>query len=117
MNFIETERLILRSWKKSDLEPFKNMNKDKNVMQYSGNILSDEESTNYYNKIIAHFIWHGFGLFAVEIKSTNTFIGYIGISIPPHDFWPMNRPCVEVGWRLMFGYWGNDMLPKELKLL
>ncbi len=76
-------------------------------MQYSGNILSDKESEDYYKKIITHFAWHKSGLFAVEIKSTGTFMGYIGLSIAPYDFWPMNRPCVEIGWCLANPHWGK----------
>ncbi|GHD15858.1 hypothetical protein GCM10007147_03720 [Nocardiopsis kunsanensis] len=46
----------------------------------------------------------GFGLFAVEIRSTGELAGFTGLSIP--DFMPEVLPAVEVGWRLGRAHWG-----------
>ena len=43
MNYIETGRLILRSWKPEDLPLFAEMNKDSRVMRYFPATLSDAE--------------------------------------------------------------------------
>ncbi|ARX88450.1 acetyltransferase [Streptomyces alboflavus] len=40
----------------------------------------------------------GFGLFAVEIRSTGELAGFTGLSVP--HFLPEVLPAVEVGWRL-----------------
>ncbi len=41
MNYIETDRLILRSWKQGDLPLFAKMNKDSRVMRYFPAILNE----------------------------------------------------------------------------
>ena len=45
-----------------------------------------------------------FGLWAVEIIDTNTFIGYVGLC--PATFDAHFTPAVEVGWRLARFSWG-----------
>ena len=47
----------------------------------------------------------GFGLWAVELKTTQDFIGFIGLNVPG-DPLPFS-PCIEIGWRLAFDYWGR----------
>lgn len=47
----------------------------------------------------------GWGLWAVEIKSTREFIGYVGLHIPTMEL-PFS-PCIEIGWRLAFQHWGK----------
>ena len=97
MNYIETGRLILRSWKPEDLPLFAEMNKDSRVMRYFPATLSDAETEAFYNRIQSEFDSKGWGLYAVEIKSTCEFIGYVGLDA---DF----TPGVEIGWRLAADY-------------
>ena len=66
--YMETERLILRSWKTEDREPFAEMNYNGNVMRYFPATLSVEESNAFVDRINAEFEETGFGLYAVEIK-------------------------------------------------
>lgn len=68
MTYIETERLILRSWKPEDLPAFIAMNMDKRVMRYFQATLSEAETTAFYNRIQDEFDRDGRGLYAVEIK-------------------------------------------------
>lgn len=102
---IETERLILRKWKEEDLEPFSRMNTDVRVMEYYPKLLTFEETKAFIERISRHIEDHGYGLFACELKDTGEFIGYVGLSIPiiETEF----TPCVEIGWRLAFHYWGK----------
>ena len=51
MIVIETDRLILRSWKQGDLPLFANMNKDVRVMRYFPAILNDSETEAFYRRI------------------------------------------------------------------
>lgn len=81
MVYIETERLILRSWKPEDLPLFIAMNKDEQVMRYFPAILSDGETMAFYKRIQDEFNQKGWGLYAVEIKSTGEFIGYVVASM------------------------------------
>ena len=102
MNYIETGRLILRSWKPEDLPLFAEMNKDSRVMRYFPATLSDAETEAFYNRIQSEFDSKGWGLYAVEIKSTCEFIGYVGLHEIGFD--ADFTPGVEIGWRLAADY-------------
>ena len=46
-----------------------------------------------------------FGLWAVEVIGIADFIGFTGLSVP--RFEAHFTPCIEIGWRLAFDYWGH----------
>ena len=102
---LQTQRLILRSWRASDLEPFARMNADAEVMNYFPSVLSRQESDRLVGRIEEHHQAHGFGLWAVEVRATGAFIGFVGLSVP--SFQAHFTPAVEVGWRLARPFWGN----------
>lgn len=102
---IETDRLILRRWQPSDLVPFANLNADPRVMEFFPATLSRSETEAMTSKIEARMGQQGFGLWAAEVKRTKDFIGFIGLDVPGYPL-PFS-PCVEIGWRLAFDYWGN----------
>lgn len=103
--YIETERLILRSWKDSDKTTFAEMNSNENVMRYFPAHLSVEESNAFAERIKAEFEETGFGLYAVEIKATGEFIGYVGFHRFSFDA-PFS-PGWEIGWRISDRHWHN----------
>ncbi|PWU05421.1 MAG: GNAT family N-acetyltransferase [Verrucomicrobia bacterium] len=105
MNFIETERLILRDWQAQDFQPFAEMNSDPRVMEFMLKPLTSEETKAFFKKITTQIENQGFGLLATVLKDSNEFIGFVGLSIP--NFQPQFTPCVEIGWRLAYKYWGN----------
>lgn len=105
MQPIFTERLVLRSWRKEDIEPFAAMNQDCRVMECFPNILSIDETVAFIEKINAHFAQHGFGLYACTLRDSHEFIGFVGLNIP--TFEAHFTPCVEIGWRLAFDHWGK----------
>lgn len=102
---IETGRLVLRRWNARDAEPFANLNADPRVMEFFPTTLSRKESDAIIDKIETGIDRHGFGLWAAELKYSQTFIGFIGLSVPGYSL-PFS-PCVEIGWRLAYDYWGN----------
>jgi RimJ/RimL family protein N-acetyltransferase len=102
---MRTERLVLRHWRNSDRQPFARLNADIRVMEFLPSVLSEQESNSLVDRIEAHFLEHGFGLYAAEIRSERRFIGYIGLSVA--TFHAAFTPCVEIGWRLARGYWGR----------
>ena len=75
---IETNRLILRQWRKKDFNLFSELNSDVDSMQYFPNILSQKESDSLAHKIKKNISINGWGLWAIEIKSTGKFAGYVG---------------------------------------
>lgn len=103
--YTETERLILRSWDVADRLPFAEMNRNDNVMKYFPALLSTEESNAFVERIIAEFEETGFGLYAVEIKNTGEFIGYVGFH--RFNFDAFFSPDWEIGWRISDRFWHN----------
>lgn len=113
MIYIETERLILRDWKKTDLEPFCQMNADERVMTYFPKTLTKEDTSTFYETILTEFKEYGFGLYAVEVKETHEFIGFIGFHRA--TFESEFTPCVEIGWRLKADAWGKGYATEGAK--
>lgn len=103
--YIETEHLILRDWAEADIPAFARLNSDGKVMEYFLKPLSRQETEAFYQRIQQEFASYGYGLYAVEEKVSNCFIGYVGFhNVPPEmDF----APAVEIGWRLLPEYWGR----------
>ena len=113
MSYIETDRLILRSWKEEDLPLFAKMNKDARVMRYFPSTLSEEQTESFYNRIQSEFKRNGWGLYAVELKSNGTFIGYVGLHEIGFD--ANFTPGVEIGWRLDADYHNQGLATEAAK--
>ena len=113
MSYIETDRLILRSWKLEDLPLFIEMNQDARVMRYFPSILTDEQTESFYNRIQSEFERNGWGLYAVELKSNGTFIGYVGLHEIGFD--ANFTPGVEIGWRLDADYHNQGLATEAAK--
>ena len=113
MNFAETDRMILRSWKPEDLPLFIEMNKDARVMRYFPSILTDEQTESFYKRIQSEFERNGWGLYAVELKSNGTFIGYVGLHEIGFD--ADFTPGVEIGWRLAADYHNQGLATEAAK--
>ena len=102
---LTTHRLTLRHWRDEDSESFAAMNADPRVREYYPSVLTQAESDASMGRIRGHFEEHGFGNWAVELRGRPGLIGYAGISHP--SFPSPCGPCVEIGWRLAFAYWGH----------
>jgi RimJ/RimL family protein N-acetyltransferase len=102
---ISTERLVLRRWRVEDREPFAALNADPRVMEHFPACLDRAASDAMVDRIEAHFVKHGFGPWAVEVRGGAPFIGYVGLAVPRFDAPFM--PAVEIGWRLAFDAWGH----------
>jgi [ribosomal protein S5]-alanine N-acetyltransferase len=102
---IKTQRLGLRKWQESDLEPLFAMNQDEQVMRYFPNILSQIDTEQMFNRLNLHFEEYGYGLFAVDKLEAQEFIGFIGLTHP--RFEAFFTPCVEIGWRLKSSEWNK----------
>ena len=107
IHHLQTSRLILRNWKQNDIEPFAILNSDPRVCEFLPNVLSQEETLTSVMKIQSHFKKHAFGLFAVELISTKTFIGFVGLKYFSFD--SHFTPSVELAWRLSWENWGQGL--------
>ena len=101
---LETERLILRRWKPTDVEPFAAMNSDPQVMEFFPASLSFKQSAEMALRIEEGFESQGFGLWTLERRDSGEFIGFTGFNRP--KFESHFTPCVEIGWRLAHAHWG-----------
>lgn len=104
-HILETERLRLRTWREDDRLPFAIMNADSRVMEHFPAPLSKKESNQLVDKIESHFDEHGYGLWAVEEKSSGEFIGFTGLNNV--TFEAHFTPNTEIGWRLAYDAWGK----------
>lgn len=102
---LETDRLILRQWRQSDLDAFWAMGQDREVMEFLLPLANRAASDAVADKLKNHIEEHGFGFWALEEKDGAPFIGFTGILRVGDDL-PF-APAAEVGWRLARAYWGK----------
>lgn len=102
-----TERLILRGWLDSDIEPFVEMCADERVMEHFPSVMTREETKAMVSAIKDRFDSNGFGLWAVEYSGR--FAGYVGLNFTGPTFTTSFAPCHEVGWRLAPWAWGQGI--------
>ena len=111
---LASDRICLRQWRDEDRDAFAAMNSDARVMEFFSSRLSREQSDAMVDFIQKHFNQHGFGLWAVEVPGIAPFIGFTGLAVP--SFSAHFTPCVEIGWRLAFEYWGHGYATEAARL-
>lgn len=99
----ESERLGFRRWQEADKILFAQMNADRKVMRYFPNPLTREESDQLIAKFECHFQEKGYGIWAVELKESKKFIGFIGLLTIRMDV--DFQDSTEIGWRLDYPFW------------
>lgn len=103
----------LRQWRDEDLVVFAQLNADPEVMRYFPATLSVEQSDALAHRCRSLIAQQGWGLWALEEKASAAFIGFTGLNIPADDL-PCS-PCVEIGWRLVKGAWGNGFVSEAAR--
>jgi 3-dehydroquinate dehydratase/shikimate dehydrogenase len=102
---LSTQRLLLRQWRESDLEPFARLNLDPEVMRYFPALLAREQSDALAERQRRLIELRGWGLWAVETIEGARFVGCVGLA--EALFHAHFTPAVEVGWRLAHDEWGK----------
>ena len=104
---LQTDRLLLRRWRETDIAGFARLCADPEVMKFIGN--GETRTANQAERAVRTFEaeWEskGYGLFAVELRASGDFLGFAGLSTP--DFLPEVMPAVEIGWPFDRTHWGN----------
>jgi RimJ/RimL family protein N-acetyltransferase len=101
---INTERLIMRGWRDSDLAPWAAMNADPEVRRYLGPLLTLEQASAWVLNFQDDLDSRGFGFWALEIRASGEFIGFTGLDAVDEE---MPFTGIEVGWRLARSAWGH----------
>jgi RimJ/RimL family protein N-acetyltransferase len=102
---LHTPRLLLRPWQDSDRAPFAALNADPEVMRYFPALQTREASDRSIDTWNAEHAERGWSNWAVALKASGEFIGFIGLSVPKRALPFM--PCVEIGYRLARRHWGH----------
>jgi len=101
---IETARLMLRQFREDDLDAWSSICSEPEVMRYAsmaGVPLTREQSGKWLHSMQDHWQALGYGMWAVDEKSTGRLIGRVGLQYPP------GFPGTEVAWMLGTAYWGR----------
>jgi RimJ/RimL family protein N-acetyltransferase len=103
MTTLETDRLTLRMFREDDFEQYARICADAEVTRYLGESkpLARWEAWRQMAMIIGHWHLRGYGLWAVEEKTTGHLLGRIGF------FNPEGWPGFELGWVLDRESWGK----------
>lgn len=106
---IETDRLILREIRLTDLDGMFELDSNPDVHKYLGNkpIKTKEESLKIILSVINQYKERGIVRWAVIEKSTGEFIGWSGLRF--NTEYNMNgfTKYYDVGYRLIKRYWGK----------
>jgi RimJ/RimL family protein N-acetyltransferase len=99
---IETERLLLRQFRLSDIDAYAEICADPEVMRFlGGKPFTRAEAWRHMATMLGHWQLRGYGMWAAEEKATGRLVGRIGFVHP--DDWP----DFEVAWTLGRSYWGR----------
>ena len=101
---LETERLILRGWRQDDVAPLSAIYRDSEVAAWLGWPDPDQVEASI-ERWVEHWRMYGFGLWALEEKSSGALIGRVGL-VNQLD-WTASPQDAEVGWALARSAWGN----------
>lgn len=106
---IETERLLLRELRETDLKGMFALDSDPDVHKYLGNkpVKTIEESKKILESVFTQYKERGIGRFAVIEKSTGDFVGWSGLRL--NTEYNMNgfTKYYDVGYRLIKRFWGK----------
>ena len=98
---LETDRLLLRWFREDDFPGYLEIASDPEVMKFIGGVQTPFEAWRAMSSHIGHWYFRGYGVFAVEEKSSGKLVGRIGFINPP------TWPGFELGWTLARSSWGK----------
>src|ERR1700733_3808668 len=113
MKILETQRLILRSFRMTDLDAMGSIDADPKVCEFLPAISTRENTTAGIQRIMSHEQQKGYSLYAVELKATHEMIGWIGLMTPSCE--AHFTPTIEIGWRLASQHWNQGYATEGAK--
>ncbi len=104
---IETERLLLRDWRDTDIAPFVRHTNTPAVMRWLGGVQAEAELESVVrDRLMRWQAERGFTFWAVERKADGALLGFCGLKIADTPGAPIEG-AHEVGWRLREDAWGQ----------
>lgn len=100
---LQTERLRMRWFREEDHEQFCKISADPEVMRFlgDGKPMAAMDVWRQMATFMGHWYFRGYGVWAVEEKSTGKLVGRIGFMNPA------GWPGFELGWTLGREFWGR----------
>jgi RimJ/RimL family protein N-acetyltransferase len=91
---LETSRLVLRQFCEKDNDSYSQLMQNSGVVRFldNGNTLNTFESWHHLSMLLGHWVFKGFGCYAIEEKLSRKFIGKVGL-YSPHQW-----PGIELTW-------------------
>ena len=105
---------MLRQWRDGDWVGLHRTYGDPEVMSWIGANAADIAATAAaVGRMSMHWRLLGYGMFAMEERSTGEIVGRVGLML--HPDWPLEGPKVEVGWTLQRSAWGRGYATEGAK--
>jgi RimJ/RimL family protein N-acetyltransferase len=126
---LESERLVLRPWRATDVAGYAPIIGDAEVMRFMGTgwryrvkraaakvvaRVSDVEARRAVAALERHWQRNGYGEWAVEEKAGGELIGRVGFV--HHPDWPADPAKIEIGWTLARSAWGRGFATEGARM-
>ena len=108
---LETERLTLREYAQDDFSDLASVISDAETMKYYVKPYDEAGVQRWLDWSLGNYEKHGFGLWAIELKTTGEFIGDAGITLQPID----GEWLPEVGYHINKKYWRRGFASEAAK--
>ncbi|PCJ95934.1 MAG: GNAT family N-acetyltransferase [Hyphomicrobiales bacterium] len=106
---LETQRLILRGFTQADFEPLAAFFADEASARFVGGVETYAGVWRRMAFYIGHWDLRGYGMFALEDKSSGQFAGYCG----PYN--PIDWPEPEIGYGLLPAFQGKGLMTEAAR--
>jgi RimJ/RimL family protein N-acetyltransferase len=102
---VETDRLILRQNRPSDLEHRLAITGDPDFMRFVGGVYDRQENWSRILRYVGHWTAFGYGLFAIEEKGSGRYVGNVGLAHFERGLGEDFDPYPEAAW--MIAQWAE----------
>ncbi|RDL52233.1 hypothetical protein BLJAPNOD_03392 [Ensifer sp. M14] len=98
---IETERLVLRPYRRDDFTAYAALFADSEVTRFVGGVpYTREQSWTRFLRQVGMWHYFGFGFFAIQDRTTGAFLGEAGFHDVHRLITPSLEGTMETGWAL-----------------